>query len=677
MKKLLSLLLSIMLLASMLTGCVEKTESLDSDLLIDSTAQGEAMSDSENEALFQTKEGLQITLNGENEATITLNDEAIGELDSTTLGDEGQLINEINVYFSSENEEFFVSLNIIDKHFNIYAESPDAQEPLWNHSDNDLDANRTDKSFSVTINQVGIASVIKQCSEYKIEFNTFEPWECKVLAEGSISEILSEGENQQLLQVIFPNDETIKFKVYGEEAKTSFYNYEQMRINIYESEKQINADNPCPSVEFRVEAASENTGEGRIYAIGYSQDESGTGQVIAEDSNNSEGRTLGTDYGVVMKYKNENIREYVKPEYLYELYLGNDKVETGKVSDIFVEDEYTNIPAIPTEFISGDEYDTWFVPVTDNYKIIEIVQEDNQFGTPCWYQRMGRWVYGSEEPYFNEDVKTVYLLSFDEFGVVDSKMKIMYESETALQSDIYANLGDYIVAETLTGVNEPDDSIITSEFVESCDKEVFDNYTINSNIVTYEYIGHSEHTRYLSYHSSSFESELFGIYYWGVTNTDYSDFQYSSNEITEGTLQDIILPYRTYSYQQNPNAATINLEEERKNYNTAPNTWQEHPYVSYLPEIPSEITVKYVEGLTINETNLALCTEVGGCTREQAENYIEAFSNMKYENEIVELRFEVEDDSEHWLVRYLEGNIRILISWRIEEQRLFIYADKD
>jgi len=125
MKKLLSLLLSIMLLASMLTGCVEKTESLDSDLLIDSTAQGEAMSDSENEALSQTKEGLQITLNGENEATITLNDEAIGELDSTTLGDEGQLINEINVYLSSENEEFFVSLNIIDKHFNIYAESPD------------------------------------------------------------------------------------------------------------------------------------------------------------------------------------------------------------------------------------------------------------------------------------------------------------------------------------------------------------------------------------------------------------------------------------------------------------------------------------------------------------------------------------------------------------------------
>ena len=198
---------------------------------------------------------------------------------------------------------------------------------------------------------------------------------------------------------------------------------------------------------------------------------------------------------------------------------------------------------------------------------------------------------------------------------------------------------------------------------------------ITSDTLTYEYIGHSEHTRYFVY-DYLFNSQLYDFFDWG-TNADYSDFQYSSNEITEGTLQDSILPYRTYSYEQNPNATKINYEEERVKYKTAPDTWQEHPYVFYLPEIPSGISVDYVEGLTINETNLALCTEVNGCTMEQAENYIEAFSNMKYENEIVERRYEEKDDYEYKLMRFLEGNIRILISWRVEEQRLFIYVDKD
>ena len=392
MKKLLSLLLSIMLLASLFTGCGEKTESQDSDLLTDISTQGKAMSDSENEVLTQPREGLQITLNGENEATITLNDEAIGEIDSTTQGDEGQLINEINVYLSSGDEEFCVSLNITDKHFNIYAESLDAQEPLWNHSDNDMDANRTDKSFSVTINQVGIASVIKQCSEYKIEFNTFEPWECKVLAEGSISDILVEGENQQLLQAMFPDDETIKFEIYGEEAKSLFYNYENIRIDIYESEEQINADNPCPSLEFEI--GQESNGYRLVTASSRISQENDFLQDLAGGYSTDKGLAVGAEYGVAIKYTYENISDLVMPEYIYELYFGNNEVETGIIADILSEEKTGENSGI-TDIIPVHEIDSdFFVPDTNEYSVTVIEMPNILMFEPVWYQKMDTMIYG-------------------------------------------------------------------------------------------------------------------------------------------------------------------------------------------------------------------------------------------------------------------------------------------
>ena len=557
MKKLLSLLLSIMLLTSILTGCGEKTESQDSDLLTDSSAQGEVGSDSENEALSQSKEGLQITLNGENEAKITLNDEAIGQLGKNTESNLRILLQgEGATEFESESEIYISSISWHLLHF-TNKDTGECEIIVDGSSEGVF----SETNCTITMSKMGICSYFDNIENYRIVFTDANKENLQTtVASGKLSDVLCTNSNEQqhILQAIFQNDETIKLKIYGDEAKTSFYNHEDIRLAIYESEEQVNADNPCPSLEITAGAAIEDSGEGRAYAGVLSQDGSRTGHDLGEDSAYPEGRTLGTDYGVVMKYKNQSIGEYVKPEYLYELYFGNDKIEVGKIRDIFVEEEYTNIPAIPNEFVSGDEYDTWFVPVTDNYKIIEIVQEDNQFGSPCWYQRMGGWVYGSEEPYFNEDVKTVYLLSFDEFGLVDSKMKVIYESETALQSDIYYNLEDYIVAEVLTGVNQPDDSLITTEFVESCDKEVFNNYSIDNGTFTYEYLGHSERVRYLSY-NYSFESEIHEFWDWGTT-ADYSDFQYSSNEIFEGKMDNngYPFPYRTYYCEPYPNATILN-----------------------------------------------------------------------------------------------------------------------
>lgn len=671
-----------------LAACDGSSTSLESqggDLLTDSTVQGEAMLESESEVLSQTEEGLRITLNGENEAVLILKSKSIGILDSVKEGDSGRILNEICITFESKDGSYYIQADIVDTSFTIYKINNDTDESEWYFSSDEytdeLREERTEDSCTIKIRQPGIAKDFSECTSFRAEFIPYEEsGVVEILAEGNVSDVLSEGEKQQRLQVFLPDEDTVKFKIYGEEAKTSFYNYENMRIDIYETEEQMNADNPCPSLEITVGAAHEDSGEGGAYAIVPSQDGSRTAYDLGEDSAYSEGQTLGTDYGVVMKYNNENIMEYVKPEYLYELYFGNNKVEVGKINDIIIENEYTSIPAIPEEFVSGDEYDSWFVPVTDNYRIIGVNQTFS-YGTPGWYDT-GLWKYDNIGSVVNEYVKTVYLLSLDEFEIIDAKIKVIYESATGLKADLLRHTG-FLGAENLSssGRDEPDDSLVTIEALDPLDKEEFTNMFYDTT--TTDYLGHTEKVRYFWYnyiyeHEHIYRS-LAGFDPWGVAEAYYTDLQYNNKQIIEGTYQsyqfDAAIPYISYSYEQNPDIIT-DYEEERAKYNTAPDNWQEHPYTSYLPQIPSGITVDYAEGNTINETNLALCTEDNGCTKEQAESYLEAFSNIEYENEIVELRTEVTDDYEHMLIRHLKGNIRILIFWRVEEQKLFIYVDK-
>ena len=678
-KKITALFLAVTMILS-LTACDSNHASLDSqgsDLLTDSTTQGEALSDSENEALSKTKEGLKIALNGENEVTITLNDEAVGKLAQNAESNLRILLQEEGASEFECESEIYISNNS----WNLLRFTNKDTDECEIIVDGSSEGVIYDTTCTLTISRVGICSYFDTIEQYRILFTDANNENFQTtLASGFISDVLcvNTKEQQHILQAMFPDEETIKFKIYGEEAKTSFYNYEQMRINIYESEKQINADNPCPSVEFIVEAASENTGEGRIYAIAYSQGEGGTGHVIEENSNNSEGRTLGTDYGVVMKYRNESIGEYVKPEYLYELYLGNDKVETGKISDIIVTEEYTNIPAIPDTFPTNDMDGEYFTPATDDYVITmvtypEVPFFDFEFGR----DQGGNPIYAPKSNHMSA-MKVVKMTSYDEFGIVDERSKTIYDNDADAMS-AFCNRQTWLDASSLQLNETMEDPAII---------KLFDEYNedyFSSRIQAGEYLGRFENVMYFigngTFGNSSLSSELIPLENPtyesdGLATMDYP-YEYDFADLSRGHSFIMDDTGTLVQYASKNIADTIDYKAESEKYNTVPDSWQEHPYASYLPELPSGVTVDFIEGLTINETNLALYTDANGCTREQAENYMEAFQNMEYENEIVEQRYEVDDDYEYMLVRFLEGNIRILVSWRVEEQRLYIYADKN
>jgi len=550
-KKLLSLLFSIMLIGSMLTGCGEASVDQNNGPAAGNATQGEVTQNSDTKLNGSEEERLIIKSYGDNKVVISFTDEYVEKLLSDENGEKGYAV---NIRFLAE-DTYVMYLHVKSKIWHAYPEGVGAEAEWFCDGENpkSIEGN----TISWEISREGISELLKQCNLYEAVFME-EGQENIPIAEGQIKWTegdAQEGDAQEAndIEILAMRDDLMDIRVKNLEV----VNHESQSGHIYTINFYISeADREPQKMSLQLIISKYET----VYATIYTYDS--TGKRSEEDILNDEGgievgRTIMTEYGMALQLNNSSLIDMIKQQEVYEIAENMQYAySTGYMADAYIEVN----PVIPSEFISGDEYDSWFVPITDNYKIIEIVQEDNQFGTPCWYQRMGQWVYGSEGSYFNEDVKNVYLLSFDEFGLVDSKMKVIYESETALQSDIYYNLEDYIEAEVLTGVNQPDDCLITTEFVESCDKEVFNNYAIDSSTFTYEYLGHSERVRYLSY-NHSFESEIHDFFGWG-TIADYSDFQYSSNEIFEGKMDNYgySFPYRTYYCEPYPNSTILNYD---------------------------------------------------------------------------------------------------------------------
>lgn len=662
MRKLLTLIMVSVVTMTTLTGCGEKKNTDTSQAQSD--AKGVENANTSTDSTIPNS-AFKIALNGDNEANFTLNHKAVGKLESIQNGDSRQLVNEINVYLESDSEESYIPIYIGDCDFNIYEENPSADVPEWQYSEADggIRTERNGNTISAKVNHIGIANILGKYTDYRVEFSFLESGENEVLEEGKVADIIRSSDVQTTdnLQIVFYNNNTVKFKVYGDDVKSAFYNYKNINIRLYENNEQQNEGNKLPTIEFQHTQLNTDTGRGIVTALTYSnEDNMIKGHDLAGGERNPNSASAASDYGIAMKYVCEGISNEVKNANTYEVYVGDELMCMGYVDDAVIEKEYDSILSIPADFRSGDADDNYFVPVTDNYKIIEVTYCDNQFGTVGWYQRMGKWVYGATEPYFNEIVKVVYLLSFDEIGIVDGKMKILYESENGLIADIFMNFPSYIIAEDLTGVNEPDESLITTEFLDLCDKEVFDFTTNESTGYVFEYFGQSNNSRYYNF-TSSWSSELPHVVGRGFG--EYTDVQYSSNEIHEETWNEH--PIRTYSTEEK-----FNYIDNVAQYNTAPEDWHDHPYASFIPELPQGVMVNYTP---TNDEDLRLGTEVNGCTREQALELIEKMRKIEYTQVIAD----IENDEEIVYKIGVDGGIDIGVGWYNESQQLIVFALKN
>ncbi len=199
MKRILKYLLVISIIGSILVGCT-------------STEKRETVTEYRDEDGNIIEAGLQIQLKGENEVTVTLADEAVGTLNSVKDTLEAKGLYDISISLFSEDEVYQVNAMLDCEDLFVFVKTPDSEEPLREDFEN-VNVNRTDETVSVTICKVGIASIINQCSNYRVELITNGQENTDIIVEGNTVDILSDSEKKQKLQVLLSEEDVVKFKI--------------------------------------------------------------------------------------------------------------------------------------------------------------------------------------------------------------------------------------------------------------------------------------------------------------------------------------------------------------------------------------------------------------------------------------------------------------------------------
>lgn len=639
MKKQIFLIMLAVILMAALTGCGEKNSATSTQSL--KGEQGEL--DASAEKLSESQ--LKIICKGENEAIVTLTDDNI----SSIIENQSNIIQ--LCLLSGDNDLCYIR----DKIASWYAYSGECDtttdEPLWFY-DGENRQSIEGNTITWKLMQSGIAETLKQCDTYEVTFEFHGSVEDKVIVEGSVDVEEGDFATSEGLEMLEVSDDLLIIRVKNKDAINSKDQSGTIfNIDFFSSEE----DRETAHFNLTLTISDYNT----VYAqsVEYDDNNCYIYHDITNDIGNREiGRTINTDYGMAIQCTNSTVISMIRNQLMYDI---NENDNQSLYAMGYIADSKISIPAIPEEFASTDPVD--FTPITDNYKIIEVIIPECEFVTPVWYQRMGMWVYGPNGQIFNEDIKIVYLLSLDAFDeVVDAKMKIIYASEDALIADIFMNFTEYIVAVDITGVNEPDDSIITPEFIEQYDMEVFGS--AESSGFSLEYLGDYTNTRYYNFDYTLDSHDLPTVVNWGFHSImSYSDMQYSSNEILSDTWNGY--PIRTYSTVKDYST----FIEEKGQYNTAPEDWHDHPYATFLPELPQGVTVNYAP---YNDGQLELYTDDGGCTREQAMEFIGKLREVDY----TEIRYDIESKEEIQYVFVIGDGIIITAKWSKDRQYLWIHG---
>lgn len=568
----------------------------------------------------QNSPELQIEMLGENEVNITLNTEAIGILHSDSQEDESELIDEIEITFLSEGEENMINLDIMKNYFNLSGEKSNAGLTYWLYTDGDKEGTRTEKSFSTAIFQMGIAEEFKNCTDYTVRIYSSKLRYQDIILDGKVADILSEKEKVKAprFSVDFSDSQSIKFNISGEDIKTAFYNNENIELKIYESEEVLKDIYANSIVDFRVLAV--DRGENCKMTTCFIND---NGKIwdLGGDRDTKIGLAKATESGVAIRYVHERIDEWIKPEYVYQLYIGVDLIETGRLSDGDLEKMYSNISPIPDWVPKNIKDSEFLTPDTGEYTITVLEIPDAEMDAPKWYSEKGNMIYGAIEKK-KIHLKVVALDSYDEFGLFSSKYKVIYPS---VEEAMYAAAGSKMLI-----VQAQNNELITDILYDKYDKALF------GEMDYFNYRGRYDNVRYYKLTRKGINRRLFE-FACDLTTTNTENLHFDFNEVSikymekrSSTQQAAKYSYETYEITTySTRKKDVRSYEEMKGlYSTAPDHWEDHPFISLLPPIPAGMTLQYRENSTINDEKLSLQSITNGCTRRKAKRFIKNLKRM-------------------------------------------------
>lgn len=693
MKKQLILIMIIVVLMTVLTGCsVQKEDNDHNNTHMKQGDDQDAVTVNTDDT--EPKSAFQIALNGENEAVFTLTHEAVGKLETVWDGVSGRIVNEINIELYSDNNEDYISLGIRDGNFIVCEWISSETKWLYDSAnDNQIETEWSDNAVSGKIKHLEIADILSKYTDYRVVYYVLEG-DNETLEEGNLADIIMRNSSQEAnnLQIALYDDDTVKFKIYGEDVKTGFYNYKNIYVRLYENEEQISESSNKPTIEFLGGQGNQYTGRGTVYAYTYTEEDNMmVGHDMAGDEIGYNNVAVASDYGIAMKYQYEGISNLIGNTTMYEVYCDDDLMYMGLVEDAVIEKEKEyNIDSIPETFPTNDMDAKYFIPETDNYRIT-MLEVPYLIDIPVWYRRMGVLVYGATGEMTEQHIATIVMLeSYDEFGLLNVKTKIVYEDYVQA---LYAGTDSgNIILDPQPRISEIDDSLITEELMDNFSRlELYDNPYYSH---WYSYLGRFENIKYFEEDFDAQEAHnaipiIIPLTYcsegrWYLNQQNVSIFdslQFEPGEVMQSTntiFADYTMSYEEFDFDckittysnSTSTENVINYEEEAKEYNTAPEDWRDHPYATFLPELPQGVMVNYTP---TNNEQLNLGTDSDGCTREQALEFIGNMRAIEY----TEIRYETESDEEIVYIIGVGNDIYIGANWRKDLQSMSIFGYKD
>jgi hypothetical protein len=431
---------------------------------------------------------LKITIVGNNKAKVTIESEEVVSL--LQMGDH---TNEIMAFFDlGETQKINLCMDVYGWDFNASEDAGRSDEFVYYYNDdNPYLFNGNEVSFEIV--GVDVGYWFDQCNRYDVMiFGDTEENDVNI-ASGYMENILSYEDSDGEIEVTFIGDSEFIVNIEGAilDKYCDSEDYGWLKLYFYSPEKGRFLSDYYLDISFFPDGVICST----FYIMENLQE---------NEAGNSWNCSVVDSFGCEVIAKEQEIG----------IYIQSDDIVKGisECSSVVLEDQNsekillaTNIEnaieegsiknvVLPEIFGFSVKDQDYFYPVTDEYMVMMIELPC----VPVFEYGIG-YPYGGGAPIYmpiyahEEPLKVVSIISYSDFGIVDERMKIIYQSEESLAVSACGRL-DWCDAVDFTGDAEHDDVLIR-DFFEYMDKESFGK-SRDVNSEHYVYYGYDGTVRY-------------------------------------------------------------------------------------------------------------------------------------------------------------------------------------
>lgn len=356
-------------------------------------------------------------------------------------------------------------------------------------------------TLSFEIDHIDILSLFLDADRYVVSYwdPAFDASE--TLEEGEVSSILTQKEAEEKISFNYIDDNQVIITISSKEiiSRVNTEGYYDLKLLFYLPGASMFEH----SYELSISANLEYTVSSfNIIETNYEDDDNGFRTYYNKIIQSENAISKIVDDKILIQLKCNKVKALLSSIEKLDLYKNNYGNNELLLSESYknaceIEQPIEQYASLIPEVFESNKWDgKYFYPLTDDFVITMI---EMPLTTTLGYAYGifdGREVYAPASSY-EAPLKIICITSYNEFGIVDYRTKIIYK-------DLYeamtapADRLDFLSTEDFTGEQKHDDKV-RAEFFEALDQEFFGTSSQNQNsliIYPYEYFGHFDYIRY-------------------------------------------------------------------------------------------------------------------------------------------------------------------------------------